>query len=98
MRLRPSIGPKQPKVDRAKEMLQSVQAKKEQALARIDQAKAEVAQAQILVDYGRIYSPLRGVVASKQAEVGALAAPGGARFSPSKTIPTIDWKPTWKRP
>jgi multidrug efflux pump subunit AcrA (membrane-fusion protein) len=63
-------------VERAKDMLQSVQAKKEQALARIEQAKAGVVQAQVLADYGRVYSPLRGVVASKQAEVGALAAPG----------------------
>ena len=69
-------------VERAKDMLQSVQSKREQALARIDQAKAEVVQAQVLVDYGRLYSPHRGVVASKQAEVGALAAPG----SPLLTI------------
>ncbi len=69
-------------VERAKDMLQSVQAKREQVLARIDQAKAEVAQAQVLADYGRVYSPLRGVVTSKQAEVGALAAPG----SPLLTI------------
>jgi RND family efflux transporter MFP subunit len=63
-------------LDRAKEMLQSVQARKEQALARIDQARADVAQAQILVDYGRIHAPLGGVVTIKQAEVGALASPG----------------------
>ena len=69
-------------VERAKDMVQSVQAKREQALARIDQAKAEVVQAQVLEGYGRFYSPLRGVVASKQAEVGALAAPG----SPLLTI------------
>ena len=64
-------------VERAKEMLQSIQARREQVLARIDQAKAEVAQAQILADYGRVYSSLRGVVAAKLAEVGQLAAPGG---------------------
>jgi RND family efflux transporter MFP subunit len=63
-------------VERAKEMLMSLQAKKEQTLARIDQAKAEISQAQISVDYGRILSPLQGVVTQKQAEVGVLAAPG----------------------
>ena len=63
-------------VERAKEMLQSMQAKREQVLARIDQAKAEVTQAQISGDYGRIYSPLPGIVTAKQAEVGALASPG----------------------
>jgi len=62
--------------DRAKEMLQSVRARKEQALARIDQARSDVAQVQILVDYGRIRSPLRGVVTIRQAEVGVLASPG----------------------
>jgi len=68
--------------ERAKDMLQSIQARRKQVLARIDQAKAEVTQAQVLADYGRVYSPLPGVVASKQAEVGALAAPG----SPLLTI------------
>jgi RND family efflux transporter MFP subunit len=63
-------------VERTKEMLLSVQAKKEQVLARIDQAKAEISQAQIAVDYGRILSPLQGVVTQKHGEVGALAAPG----------------------
>jgi RND family efflux transporter MFP subunit len=63
-------------LERAKEVLLSVQAKKEQVLARIDQAKAEISQAQISADYGRIVSPLQGVVTQKQCEVGGLAAPG----------------------
>jgi RND family efflux transporter MFP subunit len=63
-------------VERVKEMLLSLHAKKEQVLARIDRAKAEISQAQISVDYGRVLSPLRGVVTQKQAEVGALATPG----------------------
>jgi len=45
-------------------------------LARIDQAKAEISQAQIFVGYGRIQSPLQGIVTQKQAEMGTLAAPG----------------------
>jgi RND family efflux transporter MFP subunit len=64
-------------VERIKEMLRSMQARKEQVLARIDQAKAEISQAQVYVDYGRIQSPLHGIVTRKQAEVGSLAAPGG---------------------
>jgi multidrug efflux pump subunit AcrA (membrane-fusion protein) len=63
--------------ERIKEMLRSMQARKEQVLARIDQAKAEISQAQVYVDYGRIQSPLHGIVTRKQAEVGSLAAPGG---------------------
>jgi RND family efflux transporter MFP subunit len=45
-------------------------------LARIDQAKADIAGAQVAVGYSRVTSPLSGVVASKPAEVGTLAAPG----------------------
>jgi RND family efflux transporter MFP subunit len=67
---------KSAEAERVKEVLRSVQAKREQALARIDQAKAEVAQAEILSDYGRILSPFRGMVTSKQTEVGVLATPG----------------------
>ncbi len=63
-------------VERTKEMLRSMQARREQVLARIDQAKAGITQAQIFVDHGRIHSPIQGVVTQKQAEVGVLAAPG----------------------
>jgi RND family efflux transporter MFP subunit len=57
-------------------MLGSMRARKEQVLARMDQAKAEISQTQIQVDYGRILSPSEGVVTLKAAEVGALASPG----------------------
>ncbi len=62
--------------DRAGRMLQAVNAKKSQILARMEQAKADVTSAQIYVGYGRITSPIHGVVVSKQAEIGLLAAPG----------------------
>ncbi len=65
-------------VERAKEMIRSMQARREQALARIHQAKAEISQAQVFVGYGRIRSPLQGIVTQKQAEVGVLAAPGAS--------------------
>jgi len=57
-------------------MLRSMQARREQVLARIDQAKAEKSQAQIFFGYGRIQSPLQGIVTQRQAELGVLAAPG----------------------
>lgn len=63
-------------VERIKEMLRSMQARKEQGLARIDQAKTDISQAQVSVGYGRIQSPARGIVTRKQAEVGVLATPG----------------------
>jgi multidrug efflux pump subunit AcrA (membrane-fusion protein) len=62
--------------DRAGRMLQALMAKRSQVLARMEQAKADVISAQIYVGYGRITSPINGVVVSKQAEVGLLAAPG----------------------
>jgi RND family efflux transporter MFP subunit len=57
-------------------MLQALVAKKNQVLAKMEQARADVTSAQIYVGYSRITSPIHGVVVSKQAEIGLLAAPG----------------------
>jgi multidrug efflux pump subunit AcrA (membrane-fusion protein) len=62
--------------DRAGRMLQALIAKKSQVLAKAEQAKADITSAQIYVGYGRITSPMNGVVVSRQAEIGLLAAPG----------------------
>jgi multidrug efflux pump subunit AcrA (membrane-fusion protein) len=62
--------------DRAGRMLQALIAKKSQVLAKVEQTKADITRAQIYVGYGRITSPIHGVVVSKQAEIGLLAAPG----------------------
>jgi multidrug efflux system membrane fusion protein len=62
--------------DRAGRMHQALIAKRSQVLARMEQAKADITSAQIYVGYGRITSPMNGVVVSKQAEIGLLAAPG----------------------
>ncbi len=63
-------------VERAERMRQSMQARRNQVTARIDQARADVAGAQVYAGYSRITSPINGVVTVKQAEVGTLAAPG----------------------
>jgi multidrug efflux system membrane fusion protein len=63
-------------------MVQSLQAKRRQALARIDQAKADVAGSQVYSGYSRIAAPINGVVVSRQADVGYMANPG----SPLLTI------------
>ena len=63
-------------VDRAGRMLQALMAKKSQLVAKVDQVKADITSAQVYVGYSRILSPINGVVTSKQAEVGLLAAPG----------------------
>jgi multidrug efflux pump subunit AcrA (membrane-fusion protein) len=62
--------------ERAGRMLQALVAKKSQVLAKMEQAKADITHAQIYLGYGRITSPINGVVVSKQAEIGLLAAPG----------------------
>ncbi len=62
--------------DRAGRMLQALMAKKNQVLAKMEQVKADIASAQVYEGYSRITSPISGVVISKQAEIGLLAAPG----------------------
>ncbi|HSB05540.1 MAG TPA: efflux RND transporter periplasmic adaptor subunit [Thermodesulfobacteriota bacterium] len=63
-------------LDRAERMLQALQARKGQILAKMDQVKADITSAQVYVGYSRILAPMNGIVVSKQAEVGLLAAPG----------------------
>lgn len=63
-------------VDAAGRMQQSLEAKRRQVLARIDQAKANVASAQVNASFDRIVAPISGVVVSRQAEVGYMATPG----------------------
>jgi membrane fusion protein, multidrug efflux system len=61
---------------RADDTLKMLAAKRQQALAGIAQAKAEVANGQVFVSYARITSPISGVVVAKHTEVGSTAAPG----------------------
>ncbi len=62
--------------DRADRTIQSLSARKKQVLAKIDQAKADMANAQVLLSYTRITSPISGIVTAKQADIGVLATPG----------------------
>lgn len=61
---------------RAERMLQALMAKKNQVLAKMEQVKADVSSTQVYLGYTRILSPINGIVTSKQAEIGLLAAPG----------------------
>ncbi len=63
-------------VKRAGRMLQALTAKKSQVLAKTEQVKADISSAQVYLGYTRIRSPINGIVTSKQAEIGILAAPG----------------------
>ena len=62
--------------DRAGKMLEMLAAKKRQAQAQIDQAKADISSAQIFAGYGRVVTPISGIVTTKQIEVGSTATPG----------------------
>lgn len=62
--------------ERADRMLQAARARQSQVLARIDQAKADVSNARIYAGYARLASPIKGVVVSKQADVGSMATAG----------------------
>ena len=46
--------------ERADRMLQAMNARKNTLLARIDQAKADVASAQVYAGYAKISSPING--------------------------------------
>jgi multidrug efflux system membrane fusion protein len=63
-------------VERAARMLQSLEARRNQVLARIAQAKADVSGAQVVAGYAKITSPINGIVTAKSADIGAMAAPG----------------------
>lgn len=62
--------------DRATKMLEVLAAKKKQGQAQMDQAKADIANAQIFSGYARITTPISGIVTAKQTDVGATATPG----------------------
>ena len=62
--------------ERAEKFLQATKARQKQVLARIEQAKADVANARVNVGYAKLTSPINGIVVSKQSDVGNLATPG----------------------
>ncbi len=62
--------------EKAQAQIKSFLARREQVRAKMEQAKAEISTAQIYLSYARIQSPINGIVAVKQTEVGALATPG----------------------
>jgi multidrug efflux pump subunit AcrA (membrane-fusion protein) len=63
-------------LDRAKASVQVINSKRKQLNARIEQAKADIANSQVYAGYSRITAPVSGVVVKKFAEAGSTAAPG----------------------
>jgi multidrug efflux pump subunit AcrA (membrane-fusion protein) len=62
--------------ERAERFLQVLVARQKQMKARVDQARADVANARVYVGYSRITAPIDGVVVSRHADVGGMAMPG----------------------
>ncbi len=63
-------------VERANALLESAKARRNQILARIDQAMAEKSGADLSMDYNRVVSPVNGLVTLKSIEPGMIASPG----------------------
>jgi RND family efflux transporter MFP subunit len=55
---------------------EGLQARKQQALSRIQQAQSDLNSSQAVRSYAEIRSPFHGVITQRQAEPGALAVPG----------------------
>lgn len=68
-------------VERAKAGVQAILSKKQQINARIEQAKADIANTKIYEGYGRIAAPVSGIIVKKYAESGAIASPGAPLLS-----------------
>ncbi len=62
--------------DQASERLQALVAKKGQLIARIEQARADMVNAETFLSYTQILSPIDGIVTSKPADIGQMATPG----------------------
>ena len=62
--------------EQADRVLQATAARQNLMKARIDQAKADIANARVYVGYSRIAAPIDGLVVSKQADVGYMTTPG----------------------
>ena len=63
-------------VRRAEQTLGSLEARKRQVQNKIEQAIAEVENAQIYVGYSRVTAPYAGIVTARHMEAGAMSAPG----------------------
>jgi len=63
-------------LERAKANVQTIVSKKAQIAARIEQARADIANAKVYASYSRIVSPVSGVIVKKFVEPGAMASPG----------------------
>jgi multidrug efflux pump subunit AcrA (membrane-fusion protein) len=66
----------QAEAERATRMLASLDARRNQAVARIDQARSDVSGARVYASYARVTSPINGIITAKQTDTGMMATPG----------------------
>ncbi len=64
--------------ERSEKILESLKARKSQAFARVDQAKADITSSKTYQSYSRIAAPFAGIVTSKNIDLGMMATPGQA--------------------
>lgn len=63
-------------LERARTNVDMLQAKRQQVLSRIDQARAGATSSTVMLDYARIVAPFAAKVARKSVEPGTMAMPG----------------------
>ena len=63
-------------LERAKANVKTIQSKRSQVSARIEQARADIANSKVYAGYSSITSPVSGIVVKKLAEPGAMSSPG----------------------
>jgi RND family efflux transporter MFP subunit len=82
----------QQELDTAQSMEQSKQADLDAAQEKVDEAKAEVARLQALVDYSTVTAPFAGVVTKRYLHTGALVQGGttGTSSIPLVTVAELD--------
>ncbi len=61
---------------RAEQMLLATEALKRQVLDRIEQAKAEVRNAEAFLSYASVTAPYAGVITARHVDAGAMSSPG----------------------
>jgi len=72
-------------LERANRMLQVLEARRTMVAAKIDQARADVAAAEVAAGYARVAAPFTGVVTARHVEVGMLASPGAPLLTVEET-------------
>lgn len=72
-------------LERANRMVQVVEARRTMVTAKIEQARADVAAAEVVAGYARVVAPFAGVVTARHVEAGTMASPGAPLLTVEET-------------